>query len=243
MKEKSKLLALIPARGGSKGLPGKNIRPFLGHPLVAHSILLARLCPEIDQIVVSTDDEKIAAVARQYDVEVPFLRPAELAQDDTPMWPVVRHALQTVETQNDQPFDFILLLDSTSPGRLPKDVSEALQRLQANPSADGIVGVSKPDFSPIWHSVIEKEGWMADLMPEGSNFHRRQDVPTVYRINASLYIWRTEFVRRCREDWRKTGRHLIYEIPESRAIHIDDLHEFEKAEVLARHGIINFPWV
>src|SRR3989304_4564407 len=89
-----RLLAVIPARGGSKGLPGKNIRPLAGIPLIAHSILLARLCPEIDRLAVSTDSPEIAAVAKQYGADVPFMRPAELARDDSPSWPVVRHALE-----------------------------------------------------------------------------------------------------------------------------------------------------
>lgn len=92
------VLAVIPARGGSKGLPGKNIRPFAGLPLIAHSILLAKMCPEIDRCVVSTDSEEIAQVARRFEAEVPFLRPGELARDGTPMWPVLRHALEAVET-------------------------------------------------------------------------------------------------------------------------------------------------
>src|SRR3989338_8339529 len=97
MKNDPKILALIPARRGSKGLPGKNIRPFAEHPLIAHSIFMAKMCPLISRIVVSTDDPKIAEIARDYGAEVPFLRPKELAQDETPMWPVVRHALKTTE--------------------------------------------------------------------------------------------------------------------------------------------------
>src|SRR2546428_122399 len=91
------LLAVIPARGGSKGLSGKNIRPFAGLPLIAHSILFAKMCREITRLIVSTDDETIAAVAREYGADVPFMRPANLAQDDTPLWPVLRHALSAAE--------------------------------------------------------------------------------------------------------------------------------------------------
>lgn len=237
------LLALIPARGGSKGLPGKNIRPFAGHPLIAHSIFMAKMTPEISRIVVSTDDPHIAEIALDYGAEVPFLRPKALAQDDTPMWPVLRHALQRLETKENVYYDYVLLLDPTSPGRTPEDVGRALQNLIKNPEADGIVGVSMPDFNPIWHSVVEKEGWMTNLVGEGSQYHRRQDVPAVYRINASLYVWRTEFVKRCEKNWRDEGRHLLFEIPEARAIHIDDLREFETAELLVKKRLISFPWI
>ena len=92
-----KILAVLAARGGSKGLPGKNIRPFAGLPLIAHSILMAKMTPEIGRLVVTTDDPGIADVAKSFGAEVPFMRPSALAQDETPMWPVLRHALQEVE--------------------------------------------------------------------------------------------------------------------------------------------------
>lgn len=242
MKHKS-LLTVIPARGGSKGLPGKNIRLFAGHPLIAHSIFMAKMTPEIGRIVVSTDDEKIAEIARDYGAEVPFLRPKSLAQDDTPMWPVLRHALQTLESTEGADFDYLLLLDPTSPGRIPEDIHQALRSLKKEPEADGIIGVSKPDFNPIWHCVVESEGWMKNLVTNGSQYHRRQDVPDVYRINASLYIWKTDFVRRCEKNWREEGKHLLFEIPEARAIHIDDLHEFEVAELLIKRNFLSLPWI
>lgn len=238
-----RLLALIPARGGSKGLPGKNIRPFSGHPLIAHSIFMAKMCPAIARIVVSTDDPKIAEIARDYGAEVPFRRPKELARDETPMWPVVRHALQTLETAHAEKYDYLLLLDPTSPGRTPEDVEQALERLYKEEQADGIVGVSKPSFNPIWHCVIEEQGWMQRLIEAGSRYHRRQDLPAVYRINASLYIWRRDFIYRCEHDWSTEGRFLLHEIPESRAIHIDDLHEFEVAELLVKKNLISLPWI
>lgn len=239
----ARLLALIPARGGSKGLPGKNIRPFVGHPLIAHSIFMAKMTPEISRIIVSTDSARIAEVAQSYGAETPFMRPKELAQDDTPMWPVLRHALKTLEREEGAHYDYIVLLDPTSPGRIPEDVRTALKRLADAPDADGIIGVSRPAFNPIWHCVVEKEGWMAPLLSEGTRYHRRQDVPDVYRINASLYIWKTAFVARCEQNWQKTGKYLLQEIPESRAVHIDDLHEFEVAELLVRKNLITLPWI
>lgn len=238
-----KLLAVIPARGGSKGLPGKNLRCFAGLPLIAHSILMAKSCPEIGSVVVSTDDKEIAETSRRYGGEIPFLRPALLATDETPMWPVVRHALQETEGKKSTKFDYVVLLDPTSPGRIPDDIQKAFQKLLSVPEADGIVGVSRPEFNPIWHCVVEKEGWMADLIKGGGRFGRRQEVPDVYRINASLYIWRADFVRRGKENWRQNGRHLMFEIPESRAIHIDDLRGFEQAEVLVQNSLISLPWL
>jgi len=106
MNKPCKILAVIPARGGSKGLPGKNIRPLAGLPLIAHSIKLAQFCPQVTRLIVSTDSEEIAAVARKFGAEIPFMRPFDLAQDDTPMWPVLRHALQMVESEENSKYDF-----------------------------------------------------------------------------------------------------------------------------------------
>lgn len=237
-----RILAVIPARGGSKGLPGKNIRPLRGVPLIGHSILLAQRCPEIDRVVVTTDAESIASVARGFGAEV-IDRPASLARDDSPMWPVIRHALETVEAAGGGPFDVVLLLDPTSPGRLPEDVTAALEALEATPDADGVIGVSQPPFNPIWHCVVRRDGWMENLIDAGATYSRRQDVPPVYRINASLYLWRAAFVRREVTDWRTAGRYLMHEIPEVRAIHIDEPEDFAHADLLIREGLVTLPWL
>ena len=198
----AEVLAVIPARGGSKGLPGKNIRPFAGLPLIAHSILYARMCPQLGRIVVSTDSAEIAAVARQYDAEPPFMRPSALAQDDTPMMPVLQHALAEMEKIDGTPYRYVVLLDPTSPGRDSADVPEAFARLKNTPSADGIVSVSRPDFNPLWNCVTEQDGLMVDAFPGAKGFARRQDAPVVYRINGALYIWRADFIRRATASWR-----------------------------------------
>ncbi len=237
----ARVLAVIPARGGSRGLPGKNLRPLMGLPLIAHSIRLARMCPEISRCVVSTDSEEIAAAARVHGGEVPFLRPAELAGDDAPMWPVLKHALAGVEKAEGRPYDFLLLLDPTSPTRLPEDVRTAVARLSAS-DADGIVSVSRPEFNPLWHTVVEKNGLMTDWLPEAAHISRRQDAPAIYRINGLLYLWRTDFVRRASE-WRGSGRHLMLEVPDERAVSIDDAAQFRRTEALARGGILPMPWL
>jgi N-acylneuraminate cytidylyltransferase len=237
------VLAVIPARGGSKGLPGKNVRPFAGLPLIAHSILFAKMCPEIAACVVSTDSPEIAEIARRYGADVPFLRPAALAADDTPLWPVIRHALAEIDAGEPRRFDAVLLLDPTSPGRAPADVAGARAMLSAAPGADGVVGASRPDFNPLWNCVVQRDGWMAQLVEEGAGYERRQDVPVVYRINGSLYLWRADFVRDEAGTWRRSRKHLLYELPESRAMSIDTLEEFERAELLVREGFITLPWM
>jgi len=236
------LLCVIPARGGSKGLPGKNIRLLAGIPLIAHSIRCAKMCPQVARIIVSTDSEEIAAVARADSAEVPFMRPKELAQDRTPMLPVLQHALRAVEDSEKRAYAALLLLDPTSPGRLPGDVAKAIQLLEADPGADGVVGVSQPEFNPYWHCMVEKNGYMSPLIPGADRFVRRQDVPSVFRINASLYLWRRDFLLSLEGSWMN-GRNLMLEIPEARAIHIDDLGEFERANLMIREGLVSLPWV
>lgn len=243
MKGPTRILAVIPARGGSKGLPGKNIRALAGLPLIAHTILFAKSCPEIDRCIVSTDSEEIARVARQFGGDVPFLRPPELARDDTPMWPVLRHAIAWVEQHGEVKFDLLLLLDPTSPAREPSDVTGALNRLRGCSGADGIIGVSQPDFNPIWTCVVDRDGWMEALISQDADYYRRQDVPCVYRINGSMYLWRAQFVRSEEVSWRQKGKHLMYEIPEARAMSVDTAAEFERAELLVREGFIDLPWL
>ena len=235
-------LAVIPARGGSKGLPGKNIRPLAGVPLIVHSLRLAALCPEITRTIVSTDSTEIAAVVRANGGDVPFLRPAELAADETAMWPVLRHALAQAEA-TDEPYDVLLLLDPTSPARLPSDVTAALTLLAGRSDADGVVAVSEPHFNPLWHCVVDAgDGTLQPLAAGATAYGRRQDVPRVLRINAALYAWRTAFVRGGSPTWLE-GRNLLYEIPELRAAHVDSLEDFTLLELLVREGLIELPWL
>ena len=236
-----RVLAVVPARGGSQGLPGKNIRPLAGLPLLVHALKLAELCPEITRCVVTTDSEEIAQIARRYGGDVPFLRPAELARSDTPTWPVLQHALAAVEAEEGARYDFLLLLEATSPTRLPQDVSEALKLLARSPQADGVVSVSEPEFNPVFHSVVDDNGRMKYLL-DGSRFNRRQDIPTIYRINGLLYLWRAAFVRTA-PSWRDLGCHAMLITPDSRAVSIDTLEQFERTEALLRAGFIKLPWL
>jgi N-acylneuraminate cytidylyltransferase len=234
-------LAVIPARGGSKGLPRKNLLPLAGIPLIEHSIRLAALCPEVDRVVVSTDSDEIADVARTAGAEVPFIRPAELARDDTPMLPVLRHVLDDLDPAGEA-WDLLLLLDPTSPGRLPEDVARAHALLAGDAGANGVVAVSEPSFNPIWHAVVERDGYMEQLFAAGRRFGRRQDLPRVLRINAALYLFRSTFLRGAGETWLD-GRHLMLEIPDARAIHIDDRRDLELCELLVEAGRLRLPWL
>jgi N-acylneuraminate cytidylyltransferase len=236
------ILAVIPARGGSKGLPGKNIRELAGLPLIAHTLECAARSPGIDRCIVSTDSEEIAAVVRRHGGAVPFLRPPELATDDAPMLLVIQHALHEMERMDGSRYGSLLLLDPTSPGRLPEDIARAIHQLEEDPLADGVVGVSEPEFNPYWHCVVEDaQGYARDLIPGAERFTRRQEVPQVYRINASLYLWRRDFLSQT-DNWRH-GRLRLLEIPDARAVHIDDIDGFNRAELLLQSGLLKLPWV
>jgi CMP-N,N'-diacetyllegionaminic acid synthase len=241
-----RLLAVIPARGGSKGLPGKNIRPLAGLPLVAHSVRAAALTPGVTRCVVTTDSAEIADVARAHGGDVPFLRPAELAADDTPMAPVVRHALEWVERDEGRPYDAVLLLDPTSPARVPAQLAEAARRLETTPGLDGVVSVSEPTFNPVWVGVRPDDargGALSRYFPAGAGITRRQDVARFLRINGNFYLWRAEFVRRLEASWFDEGTHAGLEIPEAQAFSIDDDYEFRLIEALVDAHLITLPWL
>jgi N-acylneuraminate cytidylyltransferase len=237
------MLAVIPARGGSKGLKGKNIREFAGIPLIAHSIRLAGLCPEITRCIVSTDSAEIASVARSYGAHVPFLRPAELAQDASPMWPALQHALSSMEELDKTRYESILLLDPTSPGRIPADITSAAAILDSDPAANGVIAVSEPEFNPRWDCVVERNGYIAQAF-ECDDYACRQDVPVAYRINALLYLWRRDFLMSTPETPAIDSAHYrLLKVPEMRAIHIDELRDFQIAELKVRAGIVTLPWL
>lgn len=243
MADQPAVLAVVPARGGSKGLPGKNIRELAGLPLIGHSLRAAALVRDVRRCIVSTDSAEIAEVAESLGGDVPFLRPAELAQDDTPMAPVLRHALERM-TQEGEAYDFVLLLDPTSPARRPADISAAIARLQEQEAWDGIVSVSQPTFHPAWVGVrTSPAGQMERYFSEGAGVTRRQELDRFLRVNGNFYVWRAEFVRRMEVSWMDEGVHGVFEIPESLAFAIDYLDEFERLEALVEHRAIELAWL
>jgi CMP-N,N'-diacetyllegionaminic acid synthase len=237
------VLAVIPARAGSKGLPGKNIRSLAGLPLIAHSIRLAALSPEIDKCIVSTDGEEIAAVARAHGAQVPFLRPAELATDLAPTWAVLQHAVTECEQQFQKRFESVLLLQPTNPCRLPEDVTRAVELLEDDPEAVGVIAVSEPHFNPRWVCVEESEGYMKQLIPASQAYVRRQDVPPVYRINGLLYLWRRDHAVHSAEPGYYSLPHRMLVVPELRAGDVDTAEDLAMLECVLGEGLVKLPWL
>jgi len=223
--------AFIFARGGSKGVPRKNIRPLAGKPLIAHAIDVALRCPALGRVVVSTDDQEIADVARAWGAEVPFLRPPELAGDAAPEWQAWRHAIDWVETHQGG-FETFVSLPATSPFRTVADVEACLALLQLHPETDIVVTVKKAERSPYFNMVRRDPGGEVSLViPQAGGIVRRQDAPQVFDMTTLAYVARTGFIKRAAGMF--DGRVRAVEIPQDRALDIDTPYDFKLAEFLA----------
>lgn len=180
-------IAIIPARGGSKRLPRKNLLEFGGKPLIAWTIEAALHCPFIDEVMVTTDDAEIAAVAKEYGANVPFLRPAELASDNATSFDVTRHAVDFYRTELDKEFDFVVLLQPTSPLRSSNDIERAIE-LCVQKTADAIISVCEVDHSPLWMNTLPEDCNMVGFLQSELKNKRSQDLATFYRLNGAIYI-------------------------------------------------------
>lgn len=192
-----RVLGLIPARGGSKSIPRKNIKIFCGKPLIAWKIEAALKSGVIDRLVVSTDDQEISEVARRFGAEVPFLRPAELAEDATPTLPVVQHALSWLREKEDYNPDIAMLLEPTSPSVQPFHLREAID-LFVKTGADSVVSMVEvpAEYHPYWQFTIDKQDRLALFTGDSirQTVSRRQDLPKTYHRNGVLYVFKPGLV-------------------------------------------------
>lgn len=187
-----KILGLIPARGGSKGVPGKNIKTFAGEPLIAHSIKVGLQCEKIDRLILSTDDEKIAVVGKEYGVEVPFIRPHYLATDEAMALDVFQHALSYVMDQRYIP-DAVLVLQPTSPLREVADIENAISLLE-NSNFDQVISVTEVNQHPMWMKTMGHDYELQSYIKELAVSLRRQDLPQLYIPNGAIYIYRRDYL-------------------------------------------------
>jgi N,N'-diacetyl-8-epilegionaminate cytidylyltransferase len=224
-----KIYAFIFARGGSKGVPGKNIKLLAGKPLLAHAIELANKIPDIDSVFVSTDDESIAKVANQYGAEV-INRPKVLAQDDTPEWLAWQHAIKWVNN-NRGAFDVFVSLPTTSPLRNENDIERCVNALDDN--SDIVLTASETTRSPWFNMVsIDQKGNTKLLIDSSASYSRRQDVPKAYNLTTVAYVSRPEFIINSGHIF--DGRVKSVMIPEERSIDIDTELDFKIANFLKR---------
>lgn len=224
-------MAIIPARGGSKGVPRKNIRLLAGKPLIAYAIETARASDLIDRVVVSTDDTEIAEIARRCGAEVPFMRPRELAQDDSPEWLTWRHAVRTLTAgEGDARIDAFVCVSPTSPLRAVEDV-DACIRLLFDSDADLVMTVRPAERNPYFNMVVlDGGGWARVVIPPERPIFRRQDAPPVYDITTVAYAFRPEFVLRAESE--SEGKVKAVVVPAERALDIDTELDFKFAEFL-----------
>ena len=220
-----KIYAFIFARGGSKGIPDKNIRLLAGKPLLAWAIEIARDIPEINRVFVSTDDTHIAEIARECGAEV-IDRPPELAQDDTPEWFAWQHAVKWLEARGDS-FDVFLSLPTTSPLRSKEDVLNCLNRL--DDVTDIVVTYTEARRSPWFNMVRIDKNERLHLLVEG-NYTRRQDVPEGYDMATVAYVTRPSFILNHENIWDGFVRGVL--IPPERAIDIDTMFDFEMVKLI-----------
>jgi len=226
----SLVLGLIPARGGSKGVPRKNLRPLGGVPLVVRSIQTGLRCRSITDLCVSTDDEEIAAVCSEAGAKVPFLRPAELATDEAPTLPTMQHALAEMEKLTGKTYDYLVLLEPTSPFRIENDVEGALSALRDS-DADSIVGVTQlASQHPIFTKKIEDGVLLPFVMPEPEGTRRQDAKPPAYCRNGAIYVFRTE--RTTRRGRLYGDKVLPWVMPDERSVNIDREVDFLVAESL-----------
>lgn len=223
MRNDSRILGLIPARGGSRGIPRKNIKPLCGKPLIAWTIEAALRSRSLSAVVASTDDLEISQIASAWGANVPFLRPPALAQDESPGIDPVLHALEQLPD-----FDAVVLLQPTSPLRTSEDI-DACVELARSSKAPSVVSVSEPPRHPYTMYRLGSERRLEALM-NTPHFSRRQDLPPVYALNGALYFARADWLQRHRAF--VTAETVGYVMPAERSVDLDTLLDWRVAELL-----------
>lgn len=228
-----KILGLIPARGDSKGIPLKNIVPLGGRPLIAYTLAAARAARHLTRCIVSTDAARIRALCLAEGADVPFLRPPELARDNTPTMPVVLHALDALA----EAYDAVMILQPTTPFRTAADIDRSIELLVADPTADSVISVVKvEDKHPVRMKRIE-DGVLVDLpWIEDREGQPRQSLPECFLRNGAIYLTRTSVLRE--QKLFRGKRSLAYIMPAERSINIDHRLDLLLAEAVLKEGLV-----
>jgi N-acylneuraminate cytidylyltransferase len=225
-----RILGIIPARGGSKGIPRKNIHNLAGRPLIAWTIDEAKKSKYIDRLILSSEDEEIIKIAREWECEVPFVRPWELAQDDTQGMEPVIHAIKVLPAN----YDYIVELQPTSPLRTAEDIDACIEKCIYY-SAPACISVCEAAHSPYWMYTIDEHDRMKPCLPEQNSAERRQDLPIVYQLNGAVYVARAEYLLKNETFMGKNT--IVYIMPQERSIDIDNMLDLLLCEYLINHRI------
>lgn len=221
------VLAVVPARGGSKGVPGKNIRILAGKPLIAWTIDAARNCSHIDRLIVSSDDETVIRVAESFGCEAPFVRPADLATDETPGVLPVLHAVESLPG-----YDIVVLLQPTSPLRSATDIDGCL-RFMAAGALESVASVAECPESPYWMYSLEDGQKLKPIISTATPILRRQDAPPAYSLNGAIYAVEVSWLERERS-MVAPGVTAGFVMPRERSIDIDTEFDLDLTEFLLK---------
>lgn len=233
-----KRLCVICARGGSKGLKNKNIRYLLGKPLLVHSIFQAKSTKLFDMLAVSSDSEDILSIARDHGTEILIRRPAELASDEAPKLPVIKHCVVEAEKVAGYQFDVVVDLDVTSPLRVPEDIVEVLRILEGGNVSNVITG-TPARRSPYFNLVeLDSKGVVHLAKPSEKKIERRQDSPKCYDMNASIYAWERSVL--FNSDTIFLDNTFLHIMPKDRSVDIDDDLDFELVELILKRRQATF---
>lgn len=227
------IIAIIPARGGSKGLPGKNIKELCGKPLIAWSIEAGLASQYIDEVMVTTDSEEIAVIARNFGATVPFLRPADLSSDTATSFDVIKHSIEFYRGKLNKKFDLIVLLEPTSPLRDKDDIDRSIELLMSKKNAISIVGISKTESqNPAFLVKKDEENFLIGYENKFIKTLRRQDIKDVFFFDGSIYASKINELLE-----KKTFYHeytIGYEFPKWKSFEIDDIDDFVIVEALLK---------
>ena len=228
-----KVLGIITARGGSKGIPGKNLKLLAGQPLLAHTIRAAQAATGLDRVILSTEDRAIADAGRSLGCEVPFVRPAELSCDETAHLPVIQHAARWMQVEAGYTPDAVMVLQPTSPLRTADDIAAAIALLDTS-GADSVLSVSEVPvhahpLRTLRLDANDRAVLFATGRPVRERINRRQDLPAAWVMNGAIYACRTRVLFAAEPSLY--GDHVVaYRMPPERSISIDDLHDWAAAE-------------
>lgn len=227
-----RVLAVVPARGGSKRLPRKNILPLGGKPLIVHTLDVARQTSLVDRIVVSTEDDEIARIASAHGGEVLFKRPGELARDETLIFPILVHAVDWLRRYEGYEPDYVLLLQPTSPFRTVEDIENSV-RMALDRQADAVVSVGPVHQHPHWMKLVAEDGRLIDFWPNMP--FRRQELRELYALNGAIYLVATRVL--IEQQTFYTAGTYAYVMPSERSLDIESPWEFHLAQLLLEERI------
>lgn len=225
------VLALVVARGGSKGLPRKNVLDLGGKPLVAWTVEAGRSSKYIDRLILSTDDEEIRAAAVAAGCEAPFRRPAELATDEAGIMDVIWHAVDSLENR----YDLVVLLQATSPFRTAADIDACVERCALH-GAVSCVSVTEASKNPYWMFHLDADGCLVPVIGQGALGQRRQNLPLAYALNGAVYV--------ARVDWLRGAPHFVgeqtvaYAMPAERSVDVDSAFDLEVARAIIGNSLL-----